>query len=106
LFGREHKSPKRIGKSLRVKLKEVEPPSRDNKILSRGDNRRVSREDMLMPTPFLIPEVEAEVEEELSRVSHVVKMGTKPWTVQRGRWTEEKLTSLRRSRGVMLRAKM
>jgi hypothetical protein len=54
---------------------------------------------------FLVPEVEAEVEEELSHVSRVVKTDTKPLTVQRGKWTEEKLTSLRR-RGVMLRVKM
>jgi hypothetical protein len=64
----------------------------------------ISKEDMLMPTHFLVPEVEEEVEEELSHVSRVVKTATKPWTVQRGKWTEEKLTSLRR-RGVMLRMK-
>jgi hypothetical protein len=57
-----------------------------------------------VPTHFLVPEVEAEVEEELSHVLHVVKTDTKPLTVQRGRWTEEKLTSLRR-RGVMLKMK-
>jgi hypothetical protein len=54
---------------------------------------------------FLVPEVEEEAEEELSHVLHVEKTDTKPLTVQTGRWTEEKLTSLRR-RGVMLRAKM
>jgi hypothetical protein len=42
--------------------------------------------------------------EELSRVLHVVKMNIKPLTVQRGRWTEEKLTSLKR-RGETLRVK-
>jgi hypothetical protein len=64
------------------------------------DQSRVA--DMLTPTHFLVPEVEEEAEEELSHVLHVEKMDTKPLTVQTGRWTEEKLTSLRR-RGVMLR---
>jgi hypothetical protein len=50
-------------------------------------------------------EVEEEAEEELSHVSHVERMDTKPWIVQTGKWTEEKLTLLRR-RGVMLRMKM
>jgi hypothetical protein len=77
-------------------LREVEPHSRDGKILSRGGSKMISKEDMLMPIHFLVPEVEEEVEEELSHVSHVVKTVIKPWTVQRGRWTEEKLTSLRR----------
>jgi hypothetical protein len=49
---------------------------------------------------FLVPEVEEEAEEELSHVLHVEKTDTKPWIVQTGKWTEEKLTSLRR-RGVM-----
>jgi hypothetical protein len=35
----------------------------------------------------------------------VEKMDIKPWTLQRGKWTEEKLTLLRR-RDVMLRMKM
>jgi hypothetical protein len=43
-----------------------------------------------------------EVEEELSHVLRVVKTDTKPLIVQRGRWTEEKLTSQRR-RGVTWR---
>jgi hypothetical protein len=64
----------------------------------------ISKEDMLMPIHFLVPEVEEEVEEELSHVLHVGKTDTKPWTVQRGKWTEEKLTSLRR-RGVMWKMK-
>jgi hypothetical protein len=52
--------------------------------------------DMLMPNTFLVPEVEEEAEEELSHVSRVVRTDIKPWTVQRGRWIEEMLTSLRR----------
>ena len=60
----------------------------------------ISKEDMLTPTQFLIPEVE----EESSHALRVEKMDTKPWTVQIGKWTEEKLTSLKR-RGVMLRMK-
>jgi hypothetical protein len=103
---KEFRSPRRIGEDLREKLKEVEPRSRGSKILSRGDSDRISKEIMLMQIHFLVPEVEAEVEEELSHVSHVVKMDIRPWTIQRGRWTEEMLTSLKRSRGVMSRAKM
>ena len=60
---------------------------------------------MLTPTQFLAPEVEEEVEEELSHVLHVEKTDIKPLTVQTGKWTKEKLTSLRR-RGVMLSQKM
>jgi hypothetical protein len=52
-----------------------------------------------MPTHFLAPEAEEGAEEELSHVSRVVKTDIKPWIVQTGRWTEVKLTSLRRSRG-------
>ena len=61
---------------------------------------------MLMPTLFPVPEAEEEAEEELSHVLRVVKTDTKPWTVQTGRWTEEKLTSPRRNRSVMSKAKM
>jgi hypothetical protein len=65
-------------------------------ISSQGGSKRISGEDMLMPTHFLVPEAEEEAEEELSHASHVVKTDTKPWTIQIGRWTEEILTSLRR----------
>jgi hypothetical protein len=101
----EHRSPKRIGRGLREKLKEVEPHSRGSKFLSRGGSKMISKEDMLTPIYFLVPEVEEEVEEELSHALHVVKTDTKPLTVQTGKWTEEKLTSLRR-RGVMLKMKI
>ena len=57
-----------------------------------------------MPIHFPIPEVEAEVEDELSHVLHVVKTDIKPLIFQKGRWTEEKLTSLR-LRGKTLRMK-
>jgi hypothetical protein len=97
-----HRNPRRIGRDLRVELREVVPRSRDSKILSRGGSKRISREDMLMQTHFLVPEVEEEAEEELSHASRVVKTDTKPWTVQTGRWTKEMLTSLRR-RGRMWR---
>jgi hypothetical protein len=60
--------------------------------------------DMLTRILFLIPEEEEEAEVESSHVSHVERMDTKPLIVQTGKWTEEKLTSLRR-RGVMLRMK-
>jgi hypothetical protein len=98
--------PRRIGRGLRKKLKEVEPRSRGCKILSRGGSDRINKEIMLMQIHFLVPEVEAEVEEELSHVSRVVKTDTRPLTVQTGKWTEENLTSPRRSRGVMSRARM
>jgi hypothetical protein len=65
----------------------------------------INKEDMLTRIYFLVPEVEAEVGEELSHALHVVKTDTKPWTVQTGKWTEEKLTSLRR-RGVTWRMKI
>jgi hypothetical protein len=71
---REFKSPRRIGRGLREKLKEVEPHSRGNKFLSRGDNKMISKEDMLTQIHFLVPEVEAEDEEELSPISHVGRM--------------------------------
>ena len=53
---------------------------------------------------FLAPEVEEEAEEESSHVLHVGRMDIKPLIFQTGKWTGEKLTSLRR-RGVMLRMK-
>jgi hypothetical protein len=93
------KSLRRIGRDLKEKLREVEPHSRGSKMLSQGGSKMISKEDMLMQIHFLVPEVEEEAEEELSHVSRVVKTVIKPWTVQRGRWTEEELTSLRR-RGV------
>jgi hypothetical protein len=62
----------------------------------------ISEEIMLMQMIFLVPEVEEEAEEESSHVLHVGRMDTKPLIIQTGKWTEEKLTSLRR-RGVMLR---
>ena len=102
----ELKNPRRSGRSLREKMKEVEPHNRGSNMLSREGSKMISKEDMLTPIHFLVPEVEEEVEEELSHVSRVVKTVIKSWTVQRGGWTEVKLTSLRRSRGVMSRARM
>ena len=64
----------------------------------------ISEEIMLMQTLFLVLEVEAEEEEESSHVSHVGKMDTRLLTIQTGKRTEEKLTSLRH-RGMMLRMK-
>jgi hypothetical protein len=57
-----------------------------------------------MPILFLIPEVGEEAEEESSHVSHVERMDTRMLIVQTGKWTEEKLTSLKR-RGDMLSLK-
>jgi hypothetical protein len=64
----------------------------------------ISREDMLMPTHFLVPEVDEEDVEELSHVLHVEKTDINSLTVQTGKWMEEKLMSLRR-RGVTMRMK-
>jgi hypothetical protein len=47
-------SPRRNGRSLRVKLKEVEPHSEDH-ILSKEDNIQNRAEDMLTTTLFLVP---------------------------------------------------
>jgi len=99
------KSPRRIGIDLREEMKEVEPHSRGSKMLSRGDSKMISKEDMLMQILFLVPEVEEEAEEELSHVSRVVRTDTRPLTVQRKKWTEEELTSLRH-RSVMLSQKV
>jgi hypothetical protein len=58
------RSPRRNGRNLRLKLREVEPHSvgnmlnREDRILSRG-------EIMLTTTLFLVLEVEVEVEEEV-----------------------------------------
>ena len=98
------KSPRRNGRNLGVKMKEVEP-HRGSNMLSRGDNIQSRVADMLTPTHFLVPEVGEEAEEESSHVLHVGRMDTNLLIVQTGKWTEEKLTSLRR-RGVMLRTKM
>jgi hypothetical protein len=98
------RSPKRNGRDLRVRLKEVEP-HRGSNMLSRGGSIQSRVAVMLMPTLFLVPEVEVEVEEESSHVLHVGRMDIKPLTVQIGKGTEVKLTSLKR-KSVMLRTKM
>jgi hypothetical protein len=48
----------------------------------------ISKEIMLTPMHFLIPEVEEEAEEESSHVLHVEKTDTRPLTVQTGSRTE------------------
>jgi hypothetical protein len=45
---RKFKSPRRSGKDLREKMKEVEPHSKGSKLLSRGGTKMISKEDMLM----------------------------------------------------------
>jgi hypothetical protein len=82
---RKFRNPRRIGRGLRGKLRGVEPHSRGGKILSRGGSKLISKKIMLMPIPFLVPEVEEEAEEELSCVLRVENMVTNPLTVQRGR---------------------
>jgi hypothetical protein len=74
-------------------------------MLSREDNIQSRVAVMLMPTHFLVPEVEEEDEVESSHVLHVERMETRALTILTGNQIEEKLTSLRH-RGVMLRQKM
>ena len=59
-----YRSPRRNGRNLRVRWKEVEPHNEDNNMLNRGDSIMRSEEIMLMRTLFLVLEVgeEAEVE--------------------------------------------
>jgi hypothetical protein len=98
------RSPRRNGRDLRVRLKEVEPHSEDNNMLSRGD-RIMSREEiMLTQILFLVLEVEEEAEVESSHATRVERMDTRQLTIQIGRRIVEKLTSPRR-RGVMWRMK-
>jgi hypothetical protein len=61
---KELRSPRRNGKNLRVKLREVESHNRGSHNLNREDNRLISEEITLMRMFFLVLEVEAEVEEE------------------------------------------
>jgi hypothetical protein len=101
--GEISRSPRRNGRNLRVRLKEVEP-HRGSHMLNREGSIVISEEIMLMKTHFLVPEVEEEAEVELSHVLHVERMGTDHLSVQRKRRTLEKLTS-QKLRGVMLRMK-
>jgi hypothetical protein len=59
---RNTRSPTRNGRNLRVRLREVEPHSKDNNILNREDNIQSKREIMLTQTLFLVPEVGEEAE--------------------------------------------
>ena len=101
---RNIRSPKRNGRNLRVKLKEVEPHSEDNNMLNRGDNIMNNEEIMLTPILFLVLEVEEEAEVESSRASYVKRMDIRQLIVQIGGRMEEKLTSPRH-RGEMPRKK-
>jgi hypothetical protein len=60
---RNTRSPRRNGRSLRVRVKEVEPHS-DRNILNREDNIMIREEIMLMQSLFLIPDEEEEAEVE------------------------------------------
>jgi hypothetical protein len=64
LSKRNIRSPRRNGRNLRVRLREVEPHNKDSSMLSRGDSIVKREEIMLMQTLFLVPEEgeEAEVE--------------------------------------------
>jgi hypothetical protein len=60
---KETKSPKKNGRNLRVKLREVEP-HREGHMLNSEDNIMSREEIMLTTTLFLVPEVEEEEEVE------------------------------------------
>jgi hypothetical protein len=98
------RNPRRNERDLKVSWKEV-VPHREGHMLSKGDNKMISGEIMLMPTHFLILEVEEEDKVESSHVSHVGRMGINYSNVQRRRRIEEKLTSLKHI-GEMLKQKV
>jgi hypothetical protein len=77
----------------------VVPHRKDHTLNNEGSIMSI-REIMLRQILLLVPEVE----EESSHVLHVGRMDIKSLIVQIGKWTEEKITSLR-CRGVMLRMK-
>jgi hypothetical protein len=97
------RSPRRNGRNLRVRLREVEP-HRKGHTLNREGSIMNREEIMLTQTLFLIPEVKEEEEVESSHASHAGRMGTGHSSVQRKRRTLEKLTSPKR-RSRMLRPK-
>ena len=103
LSKKELRSPRRNGRNLKVKLRKVKP-HRGSHMLSREDNRTINEVIMLMQTLFLVLEVEAEEEEELSHVLHVERMDTSRTSIQIKKRTLEKLTSPKR-RGKMLKQK-
>jgi hypothetical protein len=57
------RSPRRNGRNLRERLKEVEP-HREYHMLNSEDNKLSREEDMLIMIGFLVPEVEEEEEAE------------------------------------------
>ena len=61
---RNTKSPRRNGRNLRVKLREVEPHSEGNNMLNREGSILSREEIMLTTTLFLVLEVEEEEEVE------------------------------------------
>ena len=60
---RNTRRPRRNGRNLRVRLREVEPHSKGH-MLNKEDSKMISEEIMLMQTLFLVLEVEVEGEEE------------------------------------------
>jgi hypothetical protein len=66
-------SPRRSGRNLRVKLKEVEPHNGDH-ILNREGSIQSRAEDILMTIFFLVLEVEEEEEVDSSHASYVERM--------------------------------
>ena len=96
--------PRRNGRDLRERLKEVEP-RREGHMLSSEDRKMNKEEDMLIIIDFLVPEVEEEEEVESSHASHVGKMGTSHSSVRRKREKLERLTSLSH-RGEMVKQNM
>jgi hypothetical protein len=57
------RSPRRNGRNLKEKLKEVEP-HREGHMLNNEDRKMNREEDMLIIIGFLVPEVEEEEEVE------------------------------------------
>jgi hypothetical protein len=83
---RNTQNPRRNGRNLRIRLREVEPHIGSH-MLSREGNKLINEKIMMMPTPFLVLEVEAEEEEESSHVLHVGRMDISHSSVQRRRKT-------------------
>ena len=68
-------SPRRNGRNLRVKLREVEP-HREGRMLNKEDNIMRREDIMMITTLFLVLEVEEEEGVESSHATRAGKMDT------------------------------